>query len=119
MVSLFRQFGTDPQEAKTIAEPGKPATDPQFGVEEERLWGTLTTTTEFDANHQTRDESTGHYIGKYPTIPGWYRGYYENVVAAIRGRAKVTVTPEIARDGLKVIELARQSHREGRTVAWA
>lgn len=112
----FLKFGTDPQEAKTIAAPGQPATDPDFGMEEERLWGTLTTTTEYDANHQKLDDATGHYIGKLPTIPGWYRGYYENVVAAIRGKAQVTVTAEIARDGLKIIELARQSHQEGRTV---
>lgn len=113
------QFGTDPQEAKTIAAPGKPALDPKFGVEDERIWGTLTTTEEFDAKHQSFDETTGLYIGKYPSLPGSYRGYYENVVDAIRGKAEVTVKPEIARDGLRVIELARQSHQEGVTVPWS
>lgn len=102
-----------------MAAPGKPATDPRFGIEKERLWGTLTTTTEFDAKHQKHGELKNHYTGKYPTIPGCYSGYYENIVAAIKGVAKVTITPEIARDGLKVIELARQSDKEARTVRWA
>lgn len=102
-----------------MAAPGQPATDPAFGVEEERLWGTLTTTTEYDARHQKRDEATKHYVGSYPTIPGSYRGYYEDVVAAVRGEGKVVITADIARDGLKVIEMARQSHNEGRTVNWS
>lgn len=121
----FLKFGTDPQEAKTIAAPGKPATDPNFGMEEERIWGTLTTTEEYDAENQTRDEGTGLFVGKYPSKPGWYRGYYENVVKAIRSEGEagagdiLVVKPETARDGLRVIELARQSHNEGRTVPWS
>jgi predicted dehydrogenase len=113
------QFGTCPQEAKAIASPGQPATAPDFGLEEERIWGTLTTTSEFDSETQSFDEQSKLYIGKYPSLPGWYRGYYENVVAAVRGDAEVLVSPETARDGLKVIELARQSHNEGRTVPWS
>ena len=58
-------------------------------------------------------------MGKYPTLPGYYCGYYENVVDAIRGRAEVEVKPEEARDGLRVIELARESYEKGCTVAWS
>ncbi len=82
-------------------------------------WGTLTTVDEFDARYQTFDEAKKLHIGQYPSLPGWYRGYYMNVVAAIRGTAKLAVTPEIARDGLRVIELARESHDTGRAVAWS
>jgi len=101
-----------------MAEPGKPAAD-DWGVEEERLWGTLTTTREFDGRSQKKDPATGLYIGQYPTLPGWCRGYYENVAAAIRGREAVFVTAEQARAGLKVIELARESHAKGCTMAWS
>ncbi len=102
-----------------MASPGKPATDPNYGVEDERIWGTLTTTAEFDAKSQQLDAASGHYIGKYPSLPGWYRGYYENVVGALRGTAEIAVRPETARDGLRVIELARESHETGRIVPWS
>ncbi|KAK3393525.1 hypothetical protein B0H63DRAFT_458412 [Podospora didyma] len=115
----YLKFGTCPQENKAIAAPGKPATDPDFGVEDEQIWGTLTTTTEFDPNSQSFDQASKKYIGKYPSLPGWYRGYYENVAASIRGKADVYVKPKTARDGLRVIELARESHEKGCTVAWS
>ncbi len=102
-----------------MASPGKPAVDPNYGAEDERIWGTLTTTTQFDPQSQTLDEASQMYIGRYPSLPGWYRGYYENVVDAIRGRAEVNVKPETARDGLKIIELARESHEKGCTITWS
>lgn len=58
-------------------------------------------------------------MGKYPSLPGWYRGYYENIVDAIRGKSKVNVDPETARDGIRIIELARESHVKGATVLWS
>ncbi|KAK0751632.1 oxidoreductase [Schizothecium vesticola] len=115
----YLKFGTDPQEARAIAAPGQPATDPSFGLEDESIWGTLSTTSPFDEAHQVLDPASGLYVGRFPSLPGWYRGYYENVAAAVRGEAEVFVRPETARDGLRVIELARQSHAEGRTVSWA
>lgn len=93
--------------------------EPGFGVEDERVWGTLTTIQEFDAESQKLDEGSGLYVGRYPSLPGWYRGYYENVVDAIRGKAAICVTPETARDGLRVIELARESHEKGCTIPWS
>jgi predicted dehydrogenase len=113
------QFGTCPQESQAIAAPGQPATSPDWGVEDARIWGMLTTRTEFDAESQQFDEESKKYIGKYPSLPGWYRGYYENVAAAIRGREDIFVKPETARDGLRIIELARESHEKGCTVAWS
>ncbi|KAK3356602.1 hypothetical protein B0T25DRAFT_451330 [Lasiosphaeria hispida] len=114
----FLKFGTCPQEAKAMAAPGEPATAPDFGLEDAKTWGTLTSTTQFDPDSQTLDKQSGLYVGKYPSLPGWYRGYYDNVVAAIRGSAQLFVKPETARDGLRVIELARKSHEEGQTIAW-
>ncbi|KAK0702157.1 hypothetical protein B0H67DRAFT_650222 [Lasiosphaeris hirsuta] len=115
----YLKFGTCPQEAKAMAAPGEPAAAPDFGLEDANIWGTLTTTTKFDSDSQTLDEQSGLYVGKYPSLPGWYRGYYENVVAAIRESADLFVKPETARDGLRVIELARKSHEEGRAIAWS
>ncbi len=121
---LIAQFGTCPQEARAMAKPGQPATDAGFGLEEKHLWGTLTTVgAAFDPDCQRAQESGNVsggqvFVGR-TTLPGRYLGYYQNVADAVRGRADVLVTPEIARDGLRVIELARRSHDEGRTVSWS
>ncbi|KAK4240454.1 hypothetical protein C8A03DRAFT_42067 [Achaetomium macrosporum] len=115
----YIKFGTCPQESQAIAAPGQPATSPDWGVEDARIWGTLITLTEFDPKSQQFDEESKKYIGKYPSLPGRYRGYYENVAAAIRGREEAFVKPETARDGLRIIELARESHEKGCTVAWS
>ncbi|KAL1893950.1 hypothetical protein Sste5346_006091 [Sporothrix stenoceras] len=114
----FLKFGTCPQEDRAIANPGVPATDPDYGTEDRRIWGTLTTKTEFDAATQHRDADTGYYIGAYPSLPGYYRGYYENLVEAIRGTAPLGVDPQTSRDGIRLIELARESHEKRATVKW-
>lgn len=113
------QFGYCPQEARAIAAPGQPATDPDFGREDPSIWGELSTTREIDPNSQRYDEQSKLYIGRYPSLDGWCRGYYENVVDAIRGKGEVNIKPEVARDGLRIIELARESHEQGRTVPWS
>lgn len=109
------QFGDCPQGLNAIANPGKPATDPSHGKEDPSIWGTLTTTRQIDAS-QALDESSGLYIGKYPSLDGWCRGYYEDVVKAVKGEAGIVVTAEAARDGLKIIEAARESWVSGRRV---
>ena len=98
---------------------GKTAEEEGFGVEEERLWGDLTTKKEVEGGRQTRDEASGLWVGKFPTIPGYWRGLYENVVGAIRGEVELEVKPEQSRDGIRVMELARQSWIEGRAVPWS
>ncbi|TLS28069.1 hypothetical protein PpBr36_00112 [Pyricularia pennisetigena] len=114
----YLKFGYCPQEARAIANPGRPAPD-DHGVEDKRAWGDLSTKTQFDAASQTFDQDSKLWIGKYPSLPGYCRGYYENVVHAIRGSAHVEVSPETARDGLRVIELARHSHEKGVKVPWS
>ncbi|KJR85097.1 uncharacterized protein SPSK_09444 [Sporothrix schenckii 1099-18] len=114
----FIKYGTCPQEDRAIAHPGVAADDPAYGVEDERIWGQLTTKTPFDAAVQTRDAATGYYMGAFPSLPGHYRGYYENIVDAIRGTAPLAVDPQTSRDGIRLIELARQSHETRASVKW-
>ncbi|KLU86942.1 oxidoreductase [Magnaporthiopsis poae ATCC 64411] len=115
----YLKFGSCPQEARAIAAPGKPASGySDFGVEDPSIWGMLTTKTAFDAASQVLDEASGYHVGRYPSLPGYCRGYYEDVVGAIRGEREVEVKAETARDGLRVIELARESHEKGAKVAW-
>jgi scyllo-inositol 2-dehydrogenase (NADP+) len=93
----FVKFGLDGQEAalKAGADPREPVPDPRPGV-------------------LTRADGAREEIA---TEPGRYLAFYEGVAAAIRGEGPPPVDPADAREGLRLIALARQSAAEGRTVA--
>jgi scyllo-inositol 2-dehydrogenase (NADP+) len=94
----FVKYGLDPQEAalKAGADPGRAGRDVPGND------GVLTT----EAGAE-----------RVPTEPGRYLGFYEAVVAAIRDGAPPPVDPADARDGLRLIALARRASEEGRRVA--
>lgn len=96
----FVKWGLDPQEDALRA--GAKFSDPGFGEESETRWGEL------------------HLVGEQPrkikTARGDYRGIYANVRDAILGEAKLEVTPEQAWRTTRLIELARESSREGRRI---
>ena len=60
----------------------------------------------------------GYWCGKIPTVKGDWTLYYRDVDRAIRGE-DVVVKEETTRDVLRIIELARQSADEGRTLPFA
>lgn len=93
-------------------------TNPDFGFEGKEFEGTLTTYEKFDGEVQTYAEGIKKWVGRYPTKRGRWMGLYENVADAILGKAELEVKAQQSRDVLRVIELARESHNEGRTVAW-
>ncbi|EEY19524.1 oxidoreductase domain-containing protein [Verticillium alfalfae VaMs.102] len=111
-----QQRSTCPQEEQ-IAAGTKPL-DEGFGVESDDLRGVLTTYDEFDSSVQTLDPKTKKYTGRYPTVTGRWIGIYENVADAINGKAELEVKAQQSRDAIRVIELARESHENGVTVAW-
>ncbi len=53
----------------------------------------------------------------YPTLPGAYQDYYAGMAEAVRGRAPVPVQARDAVAALAVLEAARRSATEQRTVA--
>ncbi|KAM5354540.1 hypothetical protein ACJ41O_001187 [Fusarium nematophilum] len=112
----FQERNTCPQE-EDIAK-GLGPLDPGFAVESEAVYGRLTTVEEFDASVQKWDESSKKYTGKYPTEAGRWVGLYENLAKAILGEVELEVKPEQSRDGLRIIELARESHEKGATIPW-
>ncbi|KAL4927246.1 uncharacterized protein BDV17DRAFT_267136 [Aspergillus undulatus] len=107
---------TCPQEEQIFA--GAHPLEPNFGKESPHLHGELTTYKEFDGKYQTYDPESEKYTGLYPTITGRWLGLYENLADAIRARAELEVRMGQVRDVLRVIELARESHSRGVTVAW-
>lgn len=50
------------------------------------------------------------------TLPGSYTDYYRNVAGAINGTGALEVTPEQAELGIRIIEAAKRSAKEGRTI---
>ena len=55
--------------------------------------------------------------GKIESELGDYKEYFINLRDAINGEAEIAVKPEEARNVMKIIELAFQSSKEGRTIA--
>ncbi|MDF9813421.1 Gfo/Idh/MocA family oxidoreductase [Streptomyces sp. SPB162] len=95
----YVKYGLDPQEAalRDGLRPG-PA---DWGTEPESAWGTL---------------GAGDSVHPVPTLPGDYPAYYAAVAAALRDGTAPPVTALEAAAALEVLEAARRSAREGRTV---
>ena len=93
--------------------------DADFGVNPEDEYGHLVTYTEFDSKSQTYDEGAKKYVGRYPTLNGFNQGYYERVADSVRRGAPLEVNPQTSRDGIRLMELARESHNTGTTVLWS
>lgn len=107
----FMKSGTDPQEEQSIVK-GMKATDKGFGVETKDIWGELTTKEKVD-ECQMKDERTGYWIGRVRSEKGEHTRYYRDLVTAIRGGGGFQIKPEQSRDGIRVIELARESADQG------
>src|SRR5947208_15994290 len=54
-----------------------------------------------------------------PTIPSSFTHYYENVRAAILGKAQLVVTPEQARNVIRGLELAVTSSQRRCVLPWS
>lgn len=96
----FAIHGLDPQEA--VLRAGGRIDDPGFGVQEPSLDGVLTLA---DGHRRT-----------VPSERGDWRLYYAGMAAAIRDGAPPPVAADDALAGLRLIDAARASAREGRTV---
>jgi scyllo-inositol 2-dehydrogenase (NADP+) len=106
----FKKYGLDPQESALVGG----AKVPRMGeggwlAEPESQWGTLTVAPVL-ADPATLVRT------KVKTELGDYRGYYANVRDAIHGVAKLAVTPEDGYRTVKLLEMARESWAEGRTL---
>ncbi len=99
----FLKNRTDIQEASLMA--GDTPATPGYGIELEAEQGLLHT--EIDGK-EVRE--------KYPTLPGNYLDFFEDVYQSIRNNAPVPVTGEQALDVIKIIEAAYQSNTEKRVV---
>ncbi len=107
----YTKQGLDPQEAALI----KGTRPPELGSAEpwlpepESAWGTLTLGTKIT-------EPVELSRNPYPSVTGDYRLYYANVRDAINGTADLIVPTEDGYRVLHLLDLARQSATERRTL---
>ena len=99
----YVKFGLDPQE--DAIKRGTRIGSANWGEEPQSAWGTL----KLADGSETR----------IPTEAGDYRGYYENVRDAILGKAPLAVPAIDAWRTARIIELARESSLQRRTLPWA
>lgn len=112
----YQQRSTCPQEEQIAKGVG--VSDPDFAAEPDKMRGTLTTYDEFDGSLQAFDEDSQRWVGRYPTVRGRWVQLYQDVADAINGKRELAVSADEVRDVLRLIELARESHEKGVTVAW-
>ncbi|QMU28624.1 oxidoreductase [Adhaeribacter radiodurans] len=103
----YIKYGLDVQEA-ALKEGLHPLHTPNWGKEPEANWGTINT--EYQGQH---------LMGKIESEPGDYREFYVNVYQVLCGETELAVTPEQARQTIRIIELARQSSAEKRTLPFS
>jgi scyllo-inositol 2-dehydrogenase (NADP+) len=100
----FVKLTVDPQESNL--RRGYIPTDSAWGAEPEENWGLLTLS-ENGALNQRR----------VPSANCDYRDFYANLRDAIIGEAKLAVSTDWALNVMRLLELARQSSNERRTVS--
>ncbi|KZT59131.1 NAD(P)-binding protein [Calocera cornea HHB12733] len=104
----YVKYGEDVQANQLMTTEMSPL-DPGFGEEPESIWG----------EYGVRGKDGKDTFEKIPSIPGSYLDYYRNVAGAINGTGTLEVTPEHAELGLRIIEAAKVSDKEGKTVEFA
>jgi predicted dehydrogenase len=107
----FRKVGVDPQEPTLVAGAKVPAQGSQevWLKEDSSRWGTLTVAPD-------PADPAMLVVSKVETEMGDYRGYYASVRDAVLGIAPPTITAEDGFRVIRLLELARQSSAEGRTI---
>jgi scyllo-inositol 2-dehydrogenase (NADP+) len=106
----FKKYGLDGQEPALLGGAKVPTVGQgEWLMEPEAQWGTLTVAPVLaDPANLTRT--------RVRTEAGDYRGYYANVRDAITGVGKLAVTPEDGWRTIRLLEMARVSSVERRTL---
>jgi len=107
----FKKYGLDPQEPALVAGASVPRMGDErvWLAEPEEAWGTLTVA-------PVLVDSSTLVKTKVKTELGDYRHFYANVRDAIRHKVELAVPSEAGFAVVKLLELARVSSQEGRTV---
>ncbi|KAJ8523427.1 hypothetical protein ONZ45_g26 [Pleurotus djamor] len=105
----YIKYGVDVQEdqLKTFTNPSTEVFSSSFGHEPESLWGTV----------ETLKADGDVTASVWPSeAPGSYINLFRNLASAIRNGSELDVKWEEATAVIEIVELARQSSKEGRTL---
>jgi predicted dehydrogenase len=107
----YVKYGLDPQEPTILAGTLPPVlgSETPWLMEPEDRYGILTTAPDTSKPSELLRETI-------PTLPGDYRGYYQNVADSILGTAQPEVSARCAIRVSRMIDLALESQRTGSTV---
>lgn len=107
----FRKYGLDPQEPALVGGATVPPMEDsrEWLAEPEAAWGTLVVAPDPAQPGQLTRTTIKTELGDY-------RGYYANVRDAILGTSPLKVTPEDGYRVVRLLEMARQSSAEGRSL---
>ncbi|MFP4294138.1 MAG: Gfo/Idh/MocA family oxidoreductase, partial [Cyclobacteriaceae bacterium] len=102
-LGTFTKYGLDTQE--DCLKAGQLPGGDEWGMEPPEIWGTLDT------------EINGlHFRGEVESERGNYSLFYDNIYDVIAKGAELSVKPQEAMNVIRIIELAEQSDREGRSM---
>lgn len=103
----FVKHGMDVQE-EALKNGLTPLTYPAWGIEPAALHGTIIT-----------ESDSRQLIAKIESERGDYREFYQSLYATLRMNSPLAVTPQQARNTIKIIELAIKSNDEKRILKFA
>lgn len=101
----FVKIGNDPQETQLRAGV-LPHTVADWGKEDPQIQGTLSL---LENGLDVQEKVTSEL--------GTGADFYQNLVAVLNGEAEITVKPSQARDVIRILEAAEESHREQRVIS--
>lgn len=102
----YVKFGLDPQEADL--KKGLLPNTPHWGEEDQDFWGMIHTEKEGNV-----------FRGKYPSLPGNYGAFYENIYQHLYGGAVLQSHAKEVVGVIRLIEAAKKSSRMQRVVSLA
>ncbi|ADW68411.1 oxidoreductase [Granulicella tundricola] len=107
----FKKYGLDPQEPALLkgAKVPRMGSDEVWLQEDASAWGTLTVAPDLNKPAELVKTTVKSEIGDY-------RNFYASVRDAISGAGELEVPAEAGYDCVRVLELARVSSQEGRSV---
>lgn len=107
----YVKYGLDPQEAALLggARPKVVGSAEAWLPEVEAAWGALTVATQASEPIQLQKSTLQTEVGDY-------RRFYENVRDAVRGEAKLFVSPEDGYRSIRVLELALEASDQNHTL---
>ncbi len=99
----FLKWGLDPQE--DALKQGRSPGEPGWGSEPEECWGTLSS-----------EKAGVQFREKVKTLPGNYSAFYDNIYEHLSSGKELAVKPGEALNVIRVIEAAKKSNEEKKTI---